>query len=326
MNIDSEIKLTLGGDVNFSRHFGEISGFVIREKPSLFKRLQRKLIKKIVKGSFNPAYDGAFGIKKIYLKEYDQEWTDPEGHVFYDTGDPFRDIGHFFIDSDAGFVNLETPLTVMGRHLGAFRSSPHYAQALRDNNIQIVSVANNHAFDAGEVGFEDTLHNLEINGIYYCGGGKRLSDIKNGTIIKIKSLKCGFLACTSLCNSAFISLATDNQSGIAPLHENSVLSDVKRIKEKSDFVIVAPHFDIENSSEISKNSIKLCRKMVDAGADMIIGSHSHIPKPIEIYKNKLIIYSLGNLIFTYSKRTWGNNLVAEVYLTNSGQYKCNAPL
>jgi len=78
--------------------------------------------------------------------------------------------------------------------------------------------------------------------------------------------------------------------------------------------------------------------MVDYGADLIIGSHGHVPKPIEIYKGKLIIYCLGSLVFMERIKYWGNSLVAQVSLTDSGRYEwvrlypintkdkyCNAP-
>lgn len=105
------------------------------------------------------------------------------------------------------------------------------------------------------------------------------------------------------------------------MFEPTVLEDIRVIKNKCDFLIVAPHFDIENTSKIHKNSIAIAHKMVNYGADLIIGSHGHVPKPIEVYNGKLIIYCLGNLIFPYSKKTWGDNLVAEVILSDSGKYE-----
>ncbi len=318
--MDNAIKITLGGDVNFSKHYGEIASFIRRKKPPFYKRVYNKLTKKFHKGSFHPNDAAALEIKKIHLEEYDEKWVDPERHVFYDQGDPFRHIGNFFLASDLGFVNLETPLSSVGRQIGAFRSSPDYAAILKNNNIKIVSVANNHAFDAGELGFEETLHNLANNSISYCGGGRNLVEIRRGVILDVKGLKVGFLAYSNLCNSYFMSLATNKQSGIAPLHEKIVLQDIRCLRGKTDFLIVAPHFDIENSSRISKYAINIAHKMVEAGASLIIGSHSHVPKPIQVYKGKLIIYSLGNLIFTYSKSSWGNNLIAEIFLSKAGVY------
>ena len=61
--------------------------------------------------------------------------------------------------------------------------------------------------------------------------------------------------------------------------------------------------------------------MIDCGADLIIGSHGHVPKPIEIYKGKLIIYCLGNLIFPFSEKAWGINLVAKITLSDLGKYQ-----
>jgi len=148
-----------------------------------------------------------------------------------------------------------------------------------------------------------------------------IEEARYGEIIELGKLKLGFLGYTACCNCLFLSLAKSDQPGILPLFKPILLDDIRVIEKKCDFLIVAPHFDIENTPKIHKDSIALARKMVDWGADLIIGSHGHVPKPIEVYNGKLIIYCLGNLIFPYSKKAWENNLVAEVIVSDSGKYE-----
>jgi poly-gamma-glutamate capsule biosynthesis protein CapA/YwtB (metallophosphatase superfamily) len=314
------IRIALGGDVNFSRHRGQIACLVKREFPSFPLRLLRKLASRIpfpVTG-YHSSYDR---ICRILLPEYGGYWQNPEPEK--NPGDnyglPFREIGGFFRRADIGYVNLETPLSPRGRHVGSFCSSPNYAKILIQNNIRLVSIANNHAFDAGEEGLLDTIRVLNEHRVHFAGGGTDIGSARNGVVVTVKGLKLGILGYTATCNSFFISLVKEDQPGILPLYEPMVLEDIAAIKKRCDFLLVAPHFDTENVSRIHQNSMVLAHRMIDQGADLIIGSHSHIPKPIELYKGKIIIYSLGNLIFTYSARAWGDNLVAAITISESGR-------
>lgn len=351
------IKIALGGDVNFSKHKGQIANLVQWKKDSRIARYRRKLIKTLwsevnfypsrkitgiianhlygnnilnrnIRGIFADHFLGNYKatreIKAILLEEYGGGfWKNPlyEINEYNDKNIPFKRIGKFFRNADIGCVNLETPLSKRGRHIGMFCSSPDFAGVLRENNIGIVSLANNHSFDAGERGFIETINVLKDNNIKYFGGGMNIKEARNGEIIEIGKAKLGFLGYTALCNSFFISLARNEQPGILPLFEPVVLDDIRNLKKKCDFLIVAPHFDIENISKIHKNSITIAHKMIDCGADLIIGSHAHVAKPIEIYKGKLIIYCLGRLIFIENIDIWGKSLVAEVILSDSGNYE-----
>jgi len=162
---------------------------------------------------------------------------------------------------------------------------------------------------------------LKDNNIKFVGGGVNTEETRYGETIELGKPNLGFLGYAACCNYFFMSRAKSDQPGILRLFEPVVLDDIRFIKKKCPFLIVASHFDIENTPKIDKNPIALARKMVDCGADLIIGSHGHVPKPIEVYDGKLIIYCLGNLVFTYSKKAWGSNLVVEVILSDSGKYE-----
>lgn len=313
------VRLALGGDVNFSRARGQIALLVQRRRPSLSARLRRRLGRFLPLAATGDEYSVA-PIERILLPEYGGCWQNPESET--DPGDdrarPWRGIGPFFRAADLGIVNLETPLSDGGRHVGSFRSSPEYARTLAQNNVGLVSIANNHAFDAGEAGFLDTLNALRGAGVRFAGGGPDVATARAGTVVTVGGLRLGMLAYTATCNSFFTSLAKADQPGILPLYEPLVLEDIAALRPRCDFLLVAPHFDTENTARIHPRSIALARRMIDGGADLVLGSHSHVAKAIELYRGRLIVYSLGNLIFPYVARGWGDNLVAEVVVSDAG--------
>ncbi|MBN2345262.1 MAG: CapA family protein [Candidatus Aminicenantes bacterium] len=314
------VRIALGGDVNFSPARGQIALLVRRRRPPLPKRLLRRLGAML---PFRAAGDDFHcqEIREILLEEYGGSWRNPcpEIESDADPGLPLRGIGSFFRGADIGFVNLETPLSRGGRHVGSFRSRPEYARTLAAGNIRVVSIANNHSFDAGEGGFRETLQVLREQGVLPVGGGMDVLSARAGEVVTIRGLRLGFLAYTAICNSFFISLAKRDQPGILPLFEPMVLEDIAAMRQKCDFLVVAPHFDVENTARVHRNSIALAHRLIDHGADLIVGSHSHVPKPIETYRGKLIIYSLGNLVFTYASRSWRDGLVAEVTVSAAGE-------
>ena len=312
------VTLAVGGDVNFSQHRGELSHLIKRKSPHPLMQILNRIKAKSGLGA-EIDYSPTRVIEEVSLPEYGGGWRNP----LAETGDvsrmdlPFKHIGKFFKDSDLGFVNLETPLTDGGRHVGAFASSPAYAGILSENNIKVVSLANNHAFDAGERGFVDTLAALDGAQVMFVGGGHDIGNARRGGFVKVGGLTLGFLAYTSFCNSNFSSLAKSDQAGILPLFEPVVLDDIREAKRKCDFLTVAPHFDFENRTAIHRNSIHAARRMIDAGADLVVGSHAHLPKAIEVYRGKPIIYCLGNLAFPYASPGWGDSLVARVEVADS---------
>jgi len=74
------------------------------------------------------------------------------------------------------------------------------------------------------------------------------------------------------------------------------------------------HWGIINSQKIHPKAIKYAHEIIDAGADVILGHHPHVPQGIEIYKNRPIFYSFGNLIFKYNRKSWQDNFLAGIYI------------
>jgi poly-gamma-glutamate synthesis protein (capsule biosynthesis protein) len=227
---------------------------------------------------------------------------------------PFRKLSSFLRSKDLVLVNLENPLSSNPRAQGLLIAEPGYAQAMADAGISLVSLANNHIFDAGENGFIETIDHLNRAGILFVGAGENFEKARMGTTIELKGTTVNFLGYTQYCNNRFISIAGSNYAGILPLDRQLMIDDIKRAREKTDFVFPVLHWGIENDWRIHPTATEIAHTLIDNGADGIIGHGSHVPQAIEIYKNKPIIYSTGNFIFGHNSKEWADNFLAEIII------------
>jgi len=227
---------------------------------------------------------------------------------------PFQKIGKVFKQADIAFVNLEAPLSDGGRLSGAFRMPTAFANTLAATGIDIVSTANNHAFDAEGKGIADTINALKKAGIAPVGTGKNLSEASAATIREIKGQKLAFLAFTYGVNPTITPLgfATRDRSGAAPMDPYLIKTQIAKIRDQVDFVIVSLHWGLENKTAIHPEARKFARAIIESGADIILGHHPHVPKGIELYKEGLIIYSMGNLVFGHNHEKWEDNFLVRL--------------
>ncbi len=198
-------------------------------------------------------------------------------------------IDRLFSAQDIVMINLEGPVTSNDSVSNVLMDSPNHFRFTFDkdqteeffdlNNINAVSAGNNHIYNFGEEGEQETRNFLEENDITYTGMPNMPED--NSGIKEIKGK-----------NIAFV---TYNYA--AGLTEDQVVEEIKKMKNESDFVVVYTHWGLEYHLRESESQRSLAHMFVDAGADVIIGSHPHVVQPVEVYKNKAIFYSLGNMIF-----------------------------
>lgn len=324
---DSAIRVLCGGDICFDTEWRYPPGIVRTGKPLSFQtRVRRALKRRLSKYIFSPKfYSGEIDVdvNEIRLKTEELAKKLPPSFVYdsctkliappvpdrYDH--PFNKISAFMRERDVVFANLENPLSDNKRVTGFFRSEPGYAEAIKKSGISIVSLANNHVFDAGEIGFMDTIRHLDEAGIEHVGDGNDLESARAGRTITVNGIKIHFLAYTQFCNSNFTS-AANSCSGIMPLDLDLATEDIENARLKNDLVFVSLHWGYENQPNIHPKQIEIARNFIDAGADCIIGHHSHVPHGVEIYRERPILYSLGNFIFGYYKAAWGENILAEI--------------
>jgi len=223
----------------------------------------------------------------------------------------------FLKNSDMVIANLETPVTNL-------RSSPlhgkkryiHWSDIektpknLIKNNIKTVSLANNHTMDYGIKGLKESLDILKSNGIEYFGAGRneteasipfRFNSIINGKEINF-IVAAGFEYIKDY-DKKFNFYANQNSGGVNAWNETNAFNQIKALRDSDDkaFIIAYPHW-WKNYSWKSEDQTKLAHRMIDAGADLVIGHGAHKLQEIEEYKGRWIIYSLGNFLFnTYGR-------------------------
>jgi len=199
---------------------------------------------------------------------------------------------------DLIFGNLECPLSNRGNPLKnkcCLYSPSFTVKSLKLAGFNIVSLANNHIFDHDYEGFQDTVACLEENNISYFGAGKNLEDARKPAVLYVNNISIGFLGYSW--NFIGSINATKNKFGTAPLNKKIILEDIKKLEGKTDKVIVSLHWGYDRERYPLPSQRKLAHKIIDAGADLILGHHPHVLQGIEKYRGKIIIYSLGNFIF-----------------------------
>ncbi|MBQ6087134.1 MAG: CapA family protein [Bacteroidales bacterium] len=170
---------------------------------------------------------------------------------------------------------------------------------IKEMGFDVVSLANNHIWDLGEDGLKNTIRLLKENGIKYCGVGNNIDEASRPAIMEKDGLRVAVLAYCMYGNPwlGYVELAGKEKAGVNPLYIDKVVEDIHNAKEKYDKVIVLPHWGREYQYEPLPECVTLAKKMIDAGADAVLGSHTHQIQPLVEYKGKSICYSMGNFLF-----------------------------
>lgn len=221
---------------------------------------------------------------------------------------PWLKVSKKISDADLTFANLEVPISDLypppssGMSFIAPEKNLDY---IKGAGIDIVSVANNHSANFGKNVFLDNLQNLENKNIKVCGGGKNLEEALSPVIIDIKGLKVGFVCTSSIIGSLY---ADENSPGVPFLglepwyrddkSSREIVADaIKKSQKEADITIVSPHWGVEYVHSPNQSQREAGREFLEAGADLVIGTHPHVVQGVEAVDGKNIFYSLGNFIF-----------------------------
>lgn len=170
---------------------------------------------------------------------------------------------------------------------------------LVDLGINIVSLANNHFFDLGPEGAVHTIELLDKLGIEHIGAGRNLEEASKPVVKWFDGMSVAFLAFCDWHEETvgWCPFATDNAPGVNPMYDDYVTEEIQKYKNKYDFVIVMPHWGKEYRVLPMKEVYKMAKGMINAGADLILGGHTHSIQPVWTYKNKSVVFSMGNFLF-----------------------------
>lgn len=203
-----------------------------------------------------------------------------------DYGYPFKNVVSYFENDDLTFINLEGALTDTGnaqKKAHTFRGPTSYVNFLTENSVEFASIANNHTMDYNQVGYDSTKATLESAGVSYVErDSSAVVTLENGVTVGVYGAVYYLI------------------------EEETVTAAIKELDQQADIVIFAPHWGTEKSYNPLEDQTRLAHAAIDAGADIVWGSHPHVLQPIEEYNGGIIFYSMGNFSF-------GGNIYPEDY-------------
>lgn len=170
---------------------------------------------------------------------------------------------------------------------------------LKHLSIDIVSLANNHFFDLGPEGALHTIQLLDQFGIKHIGAGRNIKEASAPVIINKDGVSVAFLAFCDWRSETvgWCPFATDDKIGVNPMYDDHAVVEIKKYKAQCDYVVVMPHWGKEHTWITTSQVFRMARKMMKAGADLILGSHPHRVQPVVNYKQASVAYSMGNFLF-----------------------------
>ena len=209
-----------------------------------------------------------------------------------------RNVDIMMVNNEFPYSNRGTPTE--GKTY-TFRARPETAQILGTMGVDIVGLANNHAYDHGEQALLDTFDILDSVGVEYVGAGRNIDEASHTVYYITESgMKIAFICATQIerLSNPDTKEATATSAGVFRcLDDTLLLERIRQAKEKNAFVIVFVHWGTEGTSEIDYLQRDQSKEMVEAGADLIIGGHPHVLQKIDYVQGVPVVYSLGNYIF-----------------------------
>jgi len=207
-------------------------------------------------------------------------------------GDPFVHVAAE-LDADVLFGNLECCFAERGTPADkvVFNADPASARFLVDHGFDVLCLANNHVMDFGVEGLEDTLAVLERHGLVYNGAGRNAKEASSPTWLQAKGLRVAVLS------TADATGGDADRPGVSVVNTKAMAAAIRAVRASADVVVASYHGGIELDTAPSPSIVRSLRSLVDAGADVVLGHHPHVLQAAEVYRGRVIAYSLGNFVF-----------------------------
>ena len=223
--------------------------------------------------------------------------------------------------ADIAMVNLETAVTNRGKPAPkeyVFRAPATAFTALKSGGVDLVTVANNHGMDYGTTGLKDTLAAGRRAGVPVVGAGRNDQHAYKPHRVTVKGQRIAIIGATQVLDDQLITAWTagPGKMGLASAKdEPRLVRAVREARRTSDTVVVYLHWGVELASCPTGHQRSLARKLVDAGADVVVGSHAHVLLGAGKLKRALVAYGLGNFVFYASREVTSQSGVLEVAVT-----------
>lgn len=255
---------------------------------------------------------------------------------------PFQQLGANLGDAALVIGNLEGPLSRAAEAAGGERLAlcglPAFATELRKTGFNVLTLANNHVLEHGPEVFRETVGYVREAGIAVCGLRSRGSDFySEPVLLTVRGRTIGLLGYNWVGTDTFpgadelIAQSTDSlvnytwnrhpavgQPDDHTGHNKHVIHDLQLLRPLVDVLILLPHWGYEFVNDPPYNVVREAHSFIEAGADLIIGSHPHVLQGVEVHAGKPIIYSLGNFLFDFRRQRLKDTAVLDVSIDEHG--------
>ena len=200
--------------------------------------------------------------------------------------------------SDYNIVNLESPLCcpngLITKSGAAFSGDPEHIESLKAGKFNAVVCANNHTFDSGIDGFRATCKLLNGNNISCVGAGENIAEARRELVFEVNGIKFALFA---ISEGEDMLGATENSFGVRPWEVQKLAEDIRHAREKYDIILISAHCGLEYQPYPSYYVYEAFKLWSEAGADLIIGHHPHVPQGMTKFGKTPAYFSLGNFVF-----------------------------
>lgn len=236
----------------------------------------------------------------------------------------FKNVSYLWKNSDYVLGNLENAVLLNNEsnytkadkeiHLATI---PEAIDAIKDSGFTILSLANNHTADFSTNGVLSTLDILQKRNLKYVGAGKNVKEASKYDITEVNGIKIATIAISDVVPRD--SSAKGKTSGILSTRYDNYSDIIRKASKEADITIVVSHWGEEYTLESSSNrQSELAKNFINEGADIVIGGHPHVVQPIELYKDGIIFYSLGNFVFDQGLSRTKDSMVVNYTIDSNG--------
>ncbi len=234
-------------------------------------------------------------------------------------------LNGLFRHDDLTVVNLECAVSNLGSPVPKefnFRGDPRALPAMADAGVEVANFGNNHSYDFGPEALLDTVRNVRSAGIAPVGAGATSHEALAPAMFDLHGWRVAVLGFDQVVDPFPEAVATGSKPGTAAGHDTDLMIEaVRAAADRADIVLVDIHWGVELDTRPRAEQVALGHRLIDAGADVIFGGHSHRLQPMETYHGRPIFYSLGNFVWPNLSVAGSTTAVAEVSVTPQGRFR-----
>ncbi|PPT09429.1 Capsule biosynthesis protein capA [Geitlerinema sp. FC II] len=234
-----------------------------------------------------PQHPGDAAVRLTFGGDVDLSHFDPDDPGILTDLEGFQNADVATINLNLPLTNADTPRPKADNR----KAAPEAVEALRQAGIDVVNLANDRVMDYHILGLDDTLKTLDAADIHHIGAGRTLTEARRPKILEIEGQRIAYFGYSI----GDLYTASSGRPGTNSGEETHIARDIQAVRDEVDWVVVNFHWGAELASYPASWQIELARFAIDNGADLIVGHHPRVLQGAELYRDRPIVYALGDL-------------------------------